>query len=120
LDNEHYKNWIKLGEGLSSGQMGKGPFEIAKKVLTILLAVSVIVILTLAASTALGMKSPKYEQGYEAGYRASYQAGFDGNYYDVKTGLGQDTNYNGGYQQGYDEGYPAGQLDHNKQTPNGS
>lgn len=120
MDNEHYQNWIKLGQGLANRQMEKGPFVMTKKILTILLAVSVVVILTLAAATALGMKSPNYEQGYEAGYRASYQAAFDGNYYNVKAGLGQDASYNDGYQRGYDEGYPAGQLDRGKRTINSS
>lgn len=120
MDNEHYQNWIKLGQGLASGQMEKGPFVMIKKILVILLALSVVVILTLAAANALGMKSPHYVQGYEAGYRASYQAAFDDDYYNVKAGLGQDSNYNDGYQQGYDEGYPAGQLDRKNRTLNSS
>lgn len=118
MDNEQYQNWIKLGQGLASRQMEKGPFVMMKKILAILLAVSVVIILTLAAANTLGMKSPNYVHGYEAGYRASYQAAFDDNYYDLKAGLGQDSNYNDGYQHGYDEGYPAGQLDRKNRTLN--
>lgn len=111
MEDEQYKTWIKLGEGLASRQMGKQPFDILKKILTILLAVFFVVILTIAAVNLWGMKSPNYEAGYEAGYRASYQAAFNGNYYNVKAGLGQDFSYNDGYKHGYDEGYPEGQLD---------
>lgn len=120
MDNEHYKNWIKLGEGLTSRQMEKEPSVVIKKILIILLAISVVIVLSLVAATALGVKSPNYVQGYEAGYRASYQAAFDGNYYDIKAGLGQDGFYNDGYQQGYDEGYPAGQLDRGSRALNNS
>lgn len=116
MDNEHYKNWIKLGEGLASRQMGKGPAVVIRKILIILLAVSFVIVLTLAAATTLGMKNPKYIQGYETGYRDSYQAAFSDDYYNVKAGLGQDDYYNDGYQQGYDEGYPAGQLDRKSRT----
>jgi hypothetical protein len=116
LDNEHYQNWMKLGQGLASRQMEKGPFVMIKKILAMLLAVSVVIILTLAAANAMGMKSPSYVQGYESGYRASYQAAFDDNYYNVKAGLGQESGYNEGYQHGYDEGYPAGQLDRKNRT----
>jgi hypothetical protein len=119
LDNEHY-HLDKFGQGLASRQMEKGSFVTIKKIMTILLAVSFVVILTLAAAMSMGMKSPNYVQGYESGYRASYQAAFDGNYYDVKAGLGQDADYNDGYRLGYDEGYPAGQLDRKSRTLNSS
>jgi hypothetical protein len=111
---------MKLGQGLASRQMEKGPFVMIKKILAVLLAVSVVIILTLAAANALGMKSPSYVQGYETGYRASYQAAFDDDFYNVKAGLGQDSDYNEGYRRGYDEGYPAGQLDRKSRTLNSS
>jgi hypothetical protein len=116
LDNENYKNWVKLGEGLTKRQMEKKPSVLIKKTLLILLAVSVVTMLTLVTATSLGMKSPSYEQGFEAGFRASYQAAFDGDFYNVKAGLGDDGNYNDGYQHGYDEGYPLGQQDHSSRT----
>lgn len=117
MDNENY-HLDKFGQGLANRQMEKGSFVAIKKLLTVLLAIAFVVFLTIAAATAIGMKSPNYVQGYESGYRASYQDAFDGNYYNVKAGLGQDNDYNDGYQQGYDEGYPAGQLDRNGKTLN--
>jgi hypothetical protein len=116
LTNEINKNWVKLGEGLTKVQLEKKQYVLIKKTLLILLAISVVTMLTLVAATAMGMKSPGYEQGFEAGYRASYQAAFDGDLYNVKAGLGDDDSYNDGYQHGYDEGYPSGQQDRSSQT----
>jgi len=110
LEDEQHKTWIKLAKGLGSRQIGKQPFDILIKILTILLAIFFIVALTVAVANVLGVKSPKYEHGYEAGYRASYRAAFNGNPYDIKAGLGQNSSYDDGYRNGYDEGYPAGQL----------
>jgi hypothetical protein len=111
LEDEQHKNWIKLAKGLGSRQIGSQPFDRLIKILTILLAIFFVVVLTVALANVCGVKSPKYEQGYEAGYRASYRDAFNGNSYNVKGGLGQNSSYNDGYRNGYDEGYPAGQLD---------
>lgn len=114
--NEIYKNWVKLGEGLAKIQLEKKQYVLIKKTLYILLGISVVTMLTLLAASAMGMKSPSYEQGFEAGYKASYQAAFDGDYYNVKSGLGDDNSFNDGYQHGYDEGYPSGQQDRSSRT----
>ena len=111
MEDEQHKTWIKLAKGLGIRQIGKQPFDILIKILTILLAIFFVVALTVAVANVLGVKNPKYEHGYEAGYRASYRAAFNGNPYDIKAGLGQNSSYDDGYRNGYDEGYPASQFD---------
>ena len=67
MDIEHYKNWLKLGDGLASKQNGKGPSNILTRILIILLVILFVIILIVVAATLLGVKDPSYEKGYVAG-----------------------------------------------------
>jgi len=59
LDIEHYKNWLKLGDGLASKQNGKGPSNILTRILIILLVILFVIILIVVAATLLGVKRSK-------------------------------------------------------------
>jgi hypothetical protein len=109
LTNQPYKNLGKFLETLERKQ----PFEKMKKLWTFLLIIFLIVVLTLAAVSLLGVKTPGYQKGSQEGYRTGYHTAFDGSQYNVKVGLGGDHGYgyDEGYVYGYDEGYPAGQID---------
>ena len=120
MENQPHKDWIKFLESLMGRQMGKQRFDMSKKIMYILLAISFLVIVIVVAANVLDIKNPNYVQGYKDGYRASYQAGFNGNFYDAKAGLGKDPFYNDGYIHGYDEGYPNGQVDHKTSQLGGS
>ena len=107
MTNQPYKNLGRFLETLERRQ----PFEKLKKLRTFLLIIFLIVVLTLAAISLLGVKTPGYQMGSQEGYRAGYHTAFDGDQYNVKVGLGGDHGYgyDEGYVYGYDEGYPAGQ-----------
>jgi hypothetical protein len=109
LTNQPYKNLGKFLETLERKQ----PFEKLKKLRTFLFIIFLIVFLTLAAISFLGVKTPGYQTGSQEGYRAGYHTAFNGDHYNVKTGLDGDHEYGyaEGYVYGYDEGYPAGQID---------
>ncbi len=109
MGSQAYKNLLRLFESLEN----RRPFDRLKKVLIILLAVFFIVGLTVVIAGFCGVKTPGYQQGYKDGYRDSYQAAFEGEYYNVKDGLLNESRgfYNDGYRDGYDEGYPEGQID---------
>lgn len=109
MTNQPYKNLGKFLETLERKQ----PFEKLKKLRTFLFIIFLIVFLTLAAISLLGVKTPGYQTGSQEGYRAGYHTAFDGDHYNVKDGLSGDHGYgyDEGYVYGYDEGYPAGQID---------
>lgn len=107
--SQAYKNLLRLFESLEN----RRPYDRLKRMLIISLAIFFIAGLTVAIAVFWGVKTPGYQRGYIDGYRESYKAALEGEHYNVKAGLLNESRgfYNDGYRDGYDEGYPEGQID---------